>query len=61
MAAISVPPGEGNERARVYQHRPAFVAGMQAFNSAVFLHSQLSDREREAMRYQVALINQCPI
>jgi hypothetical protein len=61
MARIAVPPGEGNERARVYQHRPAFASGMQAFNSAVFLHTELSPREFEAVRMQIAMVNGCPI
>jgi len=61
MAQIAVPAGEGSERSRVYNHRPAMVPGIQAFNGAVYQHSQLPLRELETLRYAIALINQCPI
>ncbi len=61
MAQIAVPPGEGTERSRIYNHGPAMVPGIQGFNSAVYQHSQLALRELETLRYTVALINQCPI
>ena len=61
MAQIAIPPGEGSERSRVYQHRPQMEAGVRAFNDAVYVHSQLALRELETARYAIALVNQCPI
>ena len=41
--------------------RPRMAAGMGALSEAVYTHSQLSVREREAARWTIALINDCVV
>jgi alkylhydroperoxidase family enzyme len=40
-------------------HRPKMAVGMGALSEAVYGHSQLAVREREAARYTIAMINDC--
>jgi alkylhydroperoxidase family enzyme len=42
-------------------HRPEMAAGMGAMSEAVYGHSQLAAREREAARYTIAMINDCVV
>ena len=42
-------------------HRPEMAAGMGAMSEAVYGHSQLAAREREAARYTIAMINDCAV
>jgi alkylhydroperoxidase family enzyme len=42
-------------------HRPKMAAGMGALSEAVYGHTQLPLREREAARYTIALINDCKV
>jgi alkylhydroperoxidase family enzyme len=41
--------------------RPDMAAGMGKLSEAVYGHSQLSVREREAARWTIALINDCAV
>lgn len=41
--------------------RPKMAAGMGALSEAVYGHSQLPVREREAARWTIALINDCAV
>lgn len=41
--------------------RPQMAMGMGALSEAVYGHSQLPVREREAARYTIALINDCKV
>lgn len=61
MAQIVIPDGDGTERSRVFGLRPKMAEGVQAFNNAVYVHSELPLRELEAARYAIARVNQCPI
>jgi alkylhydroperoxidase family enzyme len=40
---------------------PEIAAGMGALSDAVYNHSKLSTREREAARYTIALVNDCRV
>jgi alkylhydroperoxidase family enzyme len=42
-------------------HRPKMAVGMGALSEAVYGHSQLAVREREAARYTIAMINDCVV
>jgi alkylhydroperoxidase family enzyme len=42
-------------------HRPKMAAGMGQLSEAVYGHSQLAVREREAARYTIAMINDCVV
>lgn len=61
MAQITIPPGEGSERSRVFRHRPEMEPGIRAFDQAVYVHSRLPLRDLEAARYTIALVNRCPV
>jgi alkylhydroperoxidase family enzyme len=41
--------------------RPKMAAGMGALSEAVYTHSRLSVREREAARWTIALVNDCVV
>ena len=59
MARIDIPPGDGEETARLFTHRPELGGGIAALGRAVYQHSRL--REREVMRMRVAEINHCSV
>jgi len=42
-------------------HRPKMAAGMGALSEAVYGHTQLPVREREAARWTIALLNDCVV
>ena len=42
-------------------HRPEMAAGLGAMSEAVYGHSQLPARDREAARYTIAMINDCKV
>jgi alkylhydroperoxidase family enzyme len=42
-------------------HRPKMASGMGKLSEAVYGHSQLAVREREAARYTIAMINDCVV
>jgi AhpD family alkylhydroperoxidase len=41
--------------------RPEMAVGMGALSEAVYTHTKLDLREREAARWVIALINDCPV
>ena len=61
MARIEIPDGRGPELHRVWLLRPEMAVGAGALADAVYEHSELPAREREAARMQVAIRNQCQI
>jgi alkylhydroperoxidase family enzyme len=61
MARISFPERGLGEHADWALLRPEMGAGMGALSEAVYKHTQLSLREREAARWTIALINDCKV
>jgi alkylhydroperoxidase family enzyme len=61
MARISFPNRGFGEHVDWALLRPAMAKGMGALSEAVYGNTQLSVREREAARWQIALINDCAV
>jgi alkylhydroperoxidase family enzyme len=61
MARISFPDRGFGEHVDWALMRPAMAKGMGALSEAVYGNTQLSVREREAARWQIALINDCAV
>lgn len=61
MARISFPERGYGEHVDWALLRPEMAAGMGALSEAVYRHTQLSLREREAARWIIALINDCAV
>ncbi|MGH9080628.1 MAG: carboxymuconolactone decarboxylase family protein [Acidimicrobiales bacterium] len=61
MARISFPERGFGEHVDWALMRPEMAAGMGALSKAVYGHSQLTLREREAARWVIALINDCAV
>jgi AhpD family alkylhydroperoxidase len=61
MPRISVPDGPQHITSRVYALQPGYSAAHEAMLDAVFRHSILPARLREAVRYKMALINGCQL
>ena len=61
MARISFPDRGFGEHVDWALLRPAMAKGMGALSEAVYGNTQLSVREREAARWQIALINDCAV
>jgi alkylhydroperoxidase family enzyme len=61
VARISFPDRGFGEHVDWALLRPDMAAGMGALSSAVYEHSTLPLREREAARWTIALINDCVV
>ncbi|MDQ2647928.1 MAG: carboxymuconolactone decarboxylase family protein [Actinomycetota bacterium] len=61
MARISFPERGMGEHVDWTLLRPQMAMGMGALSEAVYGHSQLAVREREAARWTIALINHCAV
>jgi AhpD family alkylhydroperoxidase len=61
MARIFFPERGFGEHVDWALLRPKVAAGMGALSDAVYQHSQLPVREREAARWTIALINDCAV
>jgi alkylhydroperoxidase family enzyme len=61
MARIEVPDVGLGEHIDWALHRVEMAKGMGALSTAVYEHSQLPVREREAARWTIALINDCVV
>jgi alkylhydroperoxidase family enzyme len=61
MARISFPDRGFGEHVDWALGRPKMAAGMGALSDAVYSHTQLPVREREAARWTIALINDCAV
>src|SRR5690606_9204109 len=61
MARISFPEHGMGEHVDWTLLRPKMAMGMGALSEAVYGHSQLAVREREAARWTIALINHCAV
>ena len=61
MARISFPDRGFGEHVDWALMRPAMAKGMGALSEAVYGNTQLSVREREAARWQIAMINDCAV
>lgn len=61
MARISFPDRGLGEHADWTLARPEIAMAMGGLASAVYGHSHLTKREREAARYTIALINDCAV
>jgi len=61
MARIDFPERGFGEHVDWALMRPKMAAGMGALSEAVYTHSELSVREREAARWTIALINDCVV
>jgi len=61
MARITFPERGFGEHVDWALMRPEMAAGMGKLSSAVYGHSRLSVREREAARWTIALINDCAV
>ena len=59
MAHVHIPPGEGLERDRVWQHKPGIGAALGELARAIYTDSLLSVREQELARMRVVLVNGC--
>jgi hypothetical protein len=60
MARIELPPGDGTERQRMWTLRPELGAAADLLSQAVYGRSTLPLRLFELVRYQIAVINDCP-
>ena len=61
MARITFPERGLGEHADWALLRPEIGAGLGALADAVYTHSKLAVREREAARFTIALINDCVV
>ncbi len=61
MTRIEAPASGMGEHIDWALLRPHMAAGMGKLSEAVYGHSQLSVREREAARWTIALINDCAV
>lgn len=61
MARIEVPERGFGEHIDWMLLRPEMAMGMGALSEAVYAHSTLPVREREAARWTIALINHCAV
>jgi alkylhydroperoxidase family enzyme len=61
MARIDFPDTGMGEHVDWMLSRPEIAEGMGKFSDAVYNHSRLGVREREAARYTIALINDCAV
>lgn len=61
MARISFPDRGFGEHVDWALMRPQMAAGMGKLSEAVYSHSQLPVREREAARWTIALLNDCAV
>ncbi len=61
MALISFPEVGFGPHVDWMLQRPEMAAGMGKLSEAVYGHSQLGVREREAARWTIALINHCAV
>ncbi|MBV8087552.1 MAG: hypothetical protein JO247_22310 [Chloroflexi bacterium] len=61
MARIDIPEGDGTERQRMWRLRPEMAEAAARLAHAVYDQSILEPRVREAARFRVAQINDCPI
>ncbi len=61
MARISIPARGLGEHADWTLARPEIAVAMGGLSTAVYTHSSLAKREREAARYTIALINDCAV
>jgi alkylhydroperoxidase family enzyme len=61
MARIAFPERGLGEHVDWALLRPEMATGMGAYSRAVYDHTQLSLREREAARWTIALINNCAV
>ena len=61
MARISFPERGYGEHVDWALLRPEMAAGMGALSQAVYTHSRLAVREREAARWTIALVNDCAV
>ena len=61
MARISFPPRGLGEHVDWALVRPEMAAGMGQLSAAVYGHSRLPVREREAARWTIALVNDCAV
>jgi alkylhydroperoxidase family enzyme len=61
MPRISFPERGLGEHADWMLARPEMAVALGSFSQAVYSTSTLSKREREAARYTIALINDCPV
>lgn len=61
MARLSFPERGFGEHVDWALMRSKMAVGMGAFSEAVYGHSELSVREREAARWTIALINDCAV
>ena len=59
MARITLPEGDGEERARMWRLRPELGESADSFSATVQDRSILSIREQEAARTRIAHINAC--
>jgi alkylhydroperoxidase family enzyme len=61
MTRIDFPDTGLGEHVDWMVSRPEIAQGMGSFSDAVYNHSHLDVREREAARYTIALINDCAV
>lgn len=61
MARIAFPERGLGEHADWALLRPEVGTGMGAMSDAVYSHSQLDVREREAARWTIAMVNDCVV
>jgi alkylhydroperoxidase family enzyme len=61
MARLKLPDGDGSERTRLWQLRPEIGAAADQLATAIYQSTTLPLRVREAVRYRIARINDCPI
>lgn len=61
MSRLRIPEGTGSERARLWSLRPEIGAAAEHLARAIYGSMTLPLRIREAVRYRIARVNDCPI
>jgi hypothetical protein len=60
MSRLNLPEGKGSERERMWTMRPELGRAAATLNAAIYDSSTLPPRVFELVRYQIAVINECP-
>jgi hypothetical protein len=61
MSRLRISDGEGSERSRLWQLQPELGAAADHLTRVIYQETKLPLRIREAVRYRIGRINDCPI
>jgi alkylhydroperoxidase family enzyme len=61
MTRLRIPEGDESERTRLWRLKPKLGAAVDELTKAIYQETTLPLRIREAVRYRIARVNDCPI